>query len=77
MGKENSNVSECCSFVGTNIKFGCKMARKLTWCSRDGNYANLIDYFAVNRRLAGSLVNVRNIFFLLEYIQRCQSIFSI
>ena len=59
MGKENSNVPECCSFVGTNIKFGCKMARKLTLCSRDGNYANLIDYFVVNGRLAGSTQDTR------------------
>ena len=35
------------------------MARKLTWCSRDGNYANLIDYFVVNGRLAGSTQDTR------------------
>ena len=31
------------------------MAHKLTWYSRDGNTANLIDYVIVNKRLAGSI----------------------
>ena len=35
------------------------MAHKLTWYSRDGNTANLIDYAMVNRRLAGSIQNTR------------------
>ena len=35
------------------------MAHKLTWYSRDGKTANLIDYVIVNRRLAGSIQNTR------------------
>ena len=35
------------------------MAHKLTWYSRDGKTANLIDYVIVNRRLAGSIQDTR------------------
>ena len=35
------------------------MAHKLTWYSRDGKTANLIDYVIVNRRLAGSIQDSR------------------
>ena len=35
------------------------MAHKLTWYSRDGKTANLIDYFIVNRRLGGSVQDIR------------------
>jgi hypothetical protein len=35
------------------------MAYKLTWYSRDGKTANLIDYVIVNRRLAGSIQDNR------------------
>ena len=39
--------------------FGYKMAHKLTWYSRFGNTADLIGYFIVNRRLAGSIQDTR------------------
>ena len=35
------------------------MAHKLTLYSHDGKIANLIDYFVVNRRLAGSVQDTR------------------
>ena len=35
------------------------MAHKLTWYSRDGKTANLIDYVTVNRRLTGSIQDTR------------------
>ena len=35
------------------------MANKLTWYSRDGKTAKLIDYVIVNRRLAGSIQDTR------------------
>ena len=39
--------------------FGHKMAHKLTWYSRDGKTANLINYVILNRRLAGSVKDTR------------------
>ena len=41
----------CNNLVMTNTAFGHKIANKLTWHSCDGNAANLIDNFIVNRRL--------------------------
>ena len=35
------------------------MAHKLTWYTRDGKTANLIDYAIVNQRLAGSIQDTR------------------
>ena len=35
------------------------MAIQLTWYSRDGKTANIIDYVIVNRRLAGSIQDTR------------------
>ena len=65
VGKENSNgyrLLQFCRYnnlVITNTVFGHKMAHKLTWYSRDGKTANLIDYVIVNRRLAGSIQDTR------------------
>ena len=39
--------------------FGHKMAHKLTWYSRVGETANLIDYVILNRKLAGSIQDTR------------------
>ena len=39
--------------------FSDKMTHMLTWYSRDGKTANLIDYVTVNRRLAGSMQDTR------------------
>ena len=65
VGKENSNgyrLLQFCRYnnlVITNTVFGHKMTHKLTWYSRDGKTANLIDYVIVNRRLAGLIQNTR------------------
>ena len=65
VGKENSNgyrLLQFCRYnnlVITITVFGHKMAHKLTWYSRDGKKANLIDYVIVNRRLAGSIQDTR------------------
>ena len=65
VGKENSNgyrLLQFCSYnilVITNTVFVHKMAHKLTWYSRDGKTANLNDYVIVNRRLAGSIQDIR------------------
>ena len=54
VGKENSNGYRFLQFrrynnvVVTNTMFGHKIAHKLTWYSRDGKTANLIDYIIVN-----------------------------
>ncbi|XP_065583400.1 craniofacial development protein 2-like [Artemia franciscana] len=64
-GKENSNgfrllqFCRCNNLVITNTVFGHTMARNLTWYSRDGKTANLVDYVIVNRRLAGSIKDTR------------------
>ena len=58
VGKENSNGYSLLKFfkynnlVIINAVIGHKMARKLTFYSRDDKTANLIDYVIVNRRLA-------------------------
>ena len=64
-GKENSNVYGVLQFcrynnlVITKTVFGHKMANKLTWYSRAGKRANVIDYVIVNRKLAGSIQDIR------------------
>ena len=47
------------NLVITNAVFGHKMVHKLTWYSRDGKRANLIDFFIVNRLLVGSIQDTR------------------
>ena len=67
IGKENSNGYRLLQFcwhnnlVITNTMFGHKMAHKLTWYSRDGKPANLIDYILVNRKLAGLIQDTRSV----------------
>ncbi|XP_065557833.1 craniofacial development protein 2-like [Artemia franciscana] len=65
VNKENCNVYRFLQFcrhnnlVITSTMFCHKMTHKLTWYSRDGKRANLIDYVIVNRRSAALIPDAR------------------